>query len=473
MKRLLTIFTIILITSLGLFCLTACNGSNNDTDTTNPNILSIYNMYVVSAQEKGVSPLSYEDWLLTIKGEKGDVGEKGEKGDIGVGIADIYVDASGNVMVKYTNSNDYVKVGTVLQNNDNNSQLKFVLNEDGNSVSVDGIGMYFERDVVIPSTYKGYPVTGINLNAFAFCEIDSVTVPESVTSIGSYAFRDCSSLTSVNYLGTIDGWAQIRFDNEYANPFCYADNFYINGTLVNEAVLKTTTKISKYAFENCSSLTSVTIGNSVTSIGDYAFENCSSLTSVTIGNSVTSIGAGAFYDCDSLTSVVIPDSVTSIGDYAFENCKSLTSVVIPDSVTSIGSSAFENCKSLTSVVIGDSVTSISSSAFYDCDSLTSVVIPDSVTSIGSYAFENCSSLTSVTIGNSVTSIGYSAFFNCVSLTSVVIPDSVTSIVSYAFYSCDSLTSIKYRGTSSQWSAISKGVSWITGNYTITYNYTGD
>ena len=102
-------------------------------------------------------------------------------------------------------------------------------------------------------------------------------------------------------------------------------------------------------------------------------------------------------------------------------------------------------------------------------------MPDSVTTIGDYAFFNCTSLTSVVIGNSVTTICYSAFFNCTSLTSVVIGNSVTTIGYSAFSNCTSLTSIKYRGTSSQWSAISKGSNWNynTGNYTITYNYKGE
>ena len=130
------------------------------------------------------------------------------------------------------------------------------------------------------------------------------------------------------------------------------------------------------AFDSCSSLTSVTIGDSVTSIGDYAFWNCFLLTSVTIGDGVNSIGDGSFCRCSSLVSVTIPNSVTSIGSHAFRECSALTSVTIPDSVTTIGSFAFHVCSSLTSVTIGDSVTSIGYRAFYDCDSLTSVIFED-------------------------------------------------------------------------------------------------
>ena len=132
------------------------------------------------------------------------------------------------------------------------------------------------------------------------------------------------------------------------------------------------TSIGSRAFAGCDSLTSVTIGNSVTSIGDYAFAGCDSLTSVTIPNSVTSIGDRAFYNCTSLTSVTIPNSVTSIGSYAFSSCSGITSVTIGNSVTSIGERAFYSCTSLTSVTIPDSVTSIGDNAFIYCSSLTSI-----------------------------------------------------------------------------------------------------
>ncbi|MDD6061887.1 MAG: leucine-rich repeat domain-containing protein [Oscillospiraceae bacterium] len=252
--------------------------------------------------------------------------------------------------------------------------------------------------------------------------------------------------------------------------------WYSNRSSIREVqIANGVTSIGDWAFDECTSLTSVTIGDSVTSIGVDAFSECTSLTSVTIGDSVTSIGDCAFYWCTSLTSVTIPDSVTSIGKYAFYSCTSLTSVTIPDSVTSIGEHAFTGCFRLTSVTIPDSVTSIGDDAFSGCTSLTSITvkegnpkyssdeygvllnkgktlliqypvgntrtsytIPDSVTSIGDVAFCACTSLTSVTIPDSVTSIGYSAFYECTSLTSVTIGDSVTSIGYWVFAYCSSL-----------------------------------
>ena len=228
----------------------------------------------------------------------------------------------------------------------------------------------------------------------------------------------------------------------------------------NITIPNSVTSIGSYAFWGCGSLTSIVIPDSVTSIGSYAFRGCDSLTSIVIPNSVTSIGSYAFGDCSSLTSIEIPNSVMNISFGMFSGCSSLTSIEIPNSVTSIGSYAFGNCSSLTSIEIPNSVTSVGSYAFAYCDGLTSIEIPNSVTSIGSRAFEGCDSLTSIEIPNSVTSIGSGAFMDCDSLTSIVIPDSVTSIGDFAFGGCSNLTSITFDGTTEQWNAIDKAESWV-------------
>ena len=255
----------------------------------------------------------------------------------------------------------------------------------------------------------------------------SIVIPESVehegvaysvTSIGDYAFWDCSGLTSV--------------------------------TIPNSV-----TSMGGFAFYYCTGLTSVTIPNSVTSIGDYAFYYCTGLTSITIGNSVTSIGEMAFWTCDGLTSVHISDIAAwcnidfdasysnplSYAHHLYLNGEEVKDLVIPNSVKSIGVGAFGGCSGLTSVTIPNSVTSIESGAFAACSGLTSVTIPNSVTSIGVRAFDDCSGLTSVTIGNSVTSIGNHAFYNCDGLTSVTIGSGVKSIGKWAFASCSELLDV--------------------------------
>ena len=247
-------------------------------------------------------------------------------------------------------------------------------------------------------------------------------------------------------------------------------NLYINGTLLTELV----------------------IPDSVTIIGDYAFYGCTSLTSVVIPDSVTSIGDLAFYDCTSLTSVVIPDSVTSIGDYAFGGCTSLTSVVIPDSVTSIGDYAFRYCYKLVEVINKSSLNITAGSTGYGYAAYYAKEVHSGESKIVNqndylfYTYNGVNYLlgyvgndTELVLPTSYNGANYEvdryAFYENDKITSIEIPDSVTIIGDSAFSDCTSLTSIKSRGTEKKWNAIYKGYDWNynTGNYTITYNYTGE
>ena len=172
------------------------------------------------------------------------------------------------------------------------------------------------------------------------------------------------------------------------------------------------TSIGQYAFRNCTSLTSIIIPNSVMSIGSYAFLECNSLTSIQFPSKVTVIPGFVCSGCNSLKSVVISENVTEIKYFAFSSCFSLESFIIPDSVTKIEDGAFSYCTSLTSITIPSGVTVIAQDIFQSCTSLTSIVIPENVTQIGDKAFINCSSLTSITIlANTAPTLGSLVFSN--------------------------------------------------------------
>ena len=179
--------------------------------------------------------------------------------------------------------------------------------------------------------------------------------------------------------------------HNYAAPGDYVIQLTVTGSMGfgsnGPLVYASNSDNRNYVYKNA--IQKVELGSGVTSIGGYAFQNCYSLSSITISDSVTSIGSYAFSDCRSLSSITIPDGVTSISNSAFDYCYSLSSITIPDGVTSIGNYAFRNCSSLSSITIPDGVTSISGYAFQNCYNLSSITIPDSVTSIGNSAFNAC------------------------------------------------------------------------------------
>lgn len=444
------------------------------------------------------------------------------------------------------------------------------------------------NDCVIPSDGSV-----LSIADYAFSARDKLTnieIPESIRSIGSYAFSNCTNLATVSFAEN----SQLRGIADYAFENCSK----LTSIMFPEGI----DYIGRYALFNCKSLTNLFIPASVEDIGDDAFRGCAGIESIRVANgnatyhskgnclietesktlirgcknsqipsdgTVTSIGTYAFSNCTGLTSFAIPESVTSIGSSAFSGCTSLTSIEIPDGVTSIGNVAFSGCNALTIyceatsepdgwgswrqytssynygsyyggkncpvvwnyksgeiaddgyiyTVIGGiryalkdgkatvsrqpisisasitipanvtykeqsySVTSIEGYAFYGCIGLTSITIPDSVTNISPGAFYGCNALTSINVNennpkycsedgivfgkdkttlvcypagktdlsysipNSVMSIVSYAFYGCSTLTSITIPDSVKSIGDYVFYGCASLETVHFNGNS--------------------------
>ncbi|MBQ8658987.1 MAG: leucine-rich repeat protein [Clostridia bacterium] len=355
------------------------------------------------------------------------------------------------------------------------------------------------QKLTIPDT-----VTSIENSAFSQCSsLTSITIPNSVTSIGNDAFGFEGRTEPIDvYITDMVAWCNIAFDGIFANPLWRDGNLHLNNQIVKELKIpNSVTTIGNYAFNGCDSLMSITIPNSVTSIGNSAFKACDKLTSITIPNSVTSIGKEAFFGCYSLVEVVNKSLHFTVEKDSSENgflgcyalavynnedtftgtkltndngyvvytdgvekilvgyCGEETALTLPSYITEINQYAFKYCSSLTSITIPNGVTSIGKEAFYYCANLTSITIPNSVTSIGDYAFNDCSNLTSATIGNGVTSIGSCAFIRCSSLTSVTIGSGVTSIGGWAFERCSSLRSITFTGTVEEWNKIEKDTFW--------------
>uniref|UniRef100_UPI00404A14A4 leucine-rich repeat protein n=3 Tax=Flavobacterium sp. TaxID=239 RepID=UPI00404A14A4 len=222
-------------------------------------------------------------------------------------------------------------------------------------------------------------------------------------------------------------------------------NVTIPETVESSGITYSVTSIGAEAFQQCTNITTVSMGNSITSIGNYAFSVCVGLTSLSISNSVTSIGNGAFR-YTALNSIDIPNSVTSIGLMAFEASSSLTAVTLSNSLTSLGYGAFYDCTSLTSIILPNTLTTIESYTFHNCSALTSVTMPNALTSIGGSAFALCAGLNSISLPNSLVTIGQNAFDYCAGLTSLNIPNSVASFGIRVFRGCIGLTSVTVNWT---------------------------
>ena len=308
----------------------------------------------------------------------------------------------------------------------------------------------YSGDIVIPEKveYEGkeYSVTSIGNSAFEHTGLTSLTIPNSVTSIGEWAFDGCDGLTSVTIPESVTSIE--------SRALCNCDGLTTivveNGNTVFDSRDNCNAIIRTADNELIAGCKNTTIPNSVTTIGESAFLWCC-MSSITIPNSVTTIKDEAFFDCYGLTSMTIPSSVTSIGNRAFQACSSLTSLTIPESVTNIGVDAFRGCSGLTSIIVksGNNIYDSrdnSNAIIRTADNklilgCQNTIIPENVTSIGENAFDECGGLVSITIPNKVTTIEEGAFRKCYNLKSVTIPSSVTNIGRFAFEGCNSLTII--------------------------------
>lgn len=301
----------------------------------------------------------------------------------------------------------------------------FILSDSKNTYSIKAkSNESLPKNLYIPATYKGKPITKIEESAFVECSrIRSVVISENVTTIGTNAFFGCKNITDVE-------------------------------------IPKSVSSIDPFAFSYCKNLVNITVDQKNSSYeskdGNLYTKGGRTIVQYAIGkknetfeipSTVMAINSGAFYMSQNIKSVEIPQRVTSIGNEAFLGCGKLQSVTIPNSVIKIHAGAFKWCASLTSVTLGNSVTNIYDSAFAYCTNLSSLVIPDNVISVGKEAFIECYGLKSVVIGNKLTVIDEYTFKNCISLSSVIIGDGVKTINPYAFEGCISLKSVLFKNAS--------------------------
>lgn len=259
------------------------------------------------------------------------------------------------------------------------------------------------------------------------------------------------TIDSLIYQTNGDGTASVTDCTDSSGSVEIPSSITVDGTPY------TVTSIGNYAFFNCTSLTNIIIPNSVQTIGGYAFTDCTKLTNITIPDSVTSIGNRAFVDCSSLTNIIIPDSVQTVSEGSFAGCNSLTEIQV-DSANSNYQSiegvlfsknltllyAYPAGKTNPSYSIPNAVKTIGDYAFSNCNRLETVNIGKECTSIGEGSFAGCNSLTQIFIPDSVLSIGNNAFFSCKSLKEIIIPNSVSSIGEYAFLYCKSLNKVYFQ-----------------------------
>lgn len=376
-----------------------------------------------------------------------------------------------------------------------------VISEDDKTCAIIGY-TGAETNLEIPREIEGYVVMAIDDYVFEDCEsLESVTIPDSVISIGEGLFWDCTSLANINVSAdntaytSVDG---VLFTKDMTDLIQYPMGNSRTEYVIPDGVIN----IADYLLWGCTTLKNLTIPYSVTSIGENALWRCMSLESINVSadNTAYSSVDGVLFNKDKTvllqypvgstgTTYSIPNGVTSISGYSFTECASIESITIPDSVTTIGELAFAACSSLKSVAMGSGVKTIGEYAFGWCESLTGISIPYGVTTIGESAFDSCTSLESITFPDSVTSIGQnviwgtayyrdeanwendvlyvdnhliqakyavssdyvikdgtktianSAFSNCESLENITIPNSLVSIGEFGFYKCSSLKNV--------------------------------
>ncbi len=370
---------------------------------------------------------------------------------------------------------------------------------------VDSCSNLANGKIEIASTYNGYPVTKIEIDAFkGFKTITEIIVPSSVKEIGNGAFSNCTGLEKIVFEGSDCSFGTHIFAystklSEITLPSALKEipknTFYDCKALEEIEIPSTVTKIGETAFATCTALKDFEIPASVTSIGVNAFIRCNAVENykvangsiafksvdgmlydakgetlvqypignkaekVTVKNGTKRIADGAFADNKSIKSVVFPSGLEAVDAYAFQYCENLDGVTLPAGIKTLGAEAFGHCAALKSINIPASLTTYEY-AFY-MSGIESVVIENGAEEISRNAFEKCRELTSVTIPSSLKSIGMAAFIDCTALKDIEIPSSVTSIGKKAFGNIENLAIIGAKGSAAETYAEENSINFVS------------
>ena len=270
------------------------------------------------------------------------------------------------------------------------------------------------RNIVLPNG-----LTHIGEEAFALTAVESLTIPNTVKSIGVYAMYGCENLTALQLSSQIN--------------------------IIDESV-----------FENCTALTTLNLPSNIKILRGSAFAGCSNLSTISFSLGLDSIGDYAFYECGKLSSALLPEGVHTIGASAFYKCKLMQSISLPSTLESVGIDAFKGCSGLQETIFGGDIEEwvaikfdnyAANSTYYshrlkiNGENITTITIPEGVRQIRDFAFTGCQDITQATLPNSLQTIGEDAFYQCYGLTSITIPDSVKTLPYGAFWSCSSLKTV--------------------------------
>ncbi len=305
-----------------------------------------------------------------------------------------------------------------------------------------------DPDVVIPSEYRGNPVTAIGAHTFFSsrnkCEITSVYIPEGVRAIGNSAFRECTELRSLHLPASIELIDEMAFMGcgnlesitvEEGNPYYHVSGNCLIETATGKLILGCKNSV-------------IPDDGSVKTLGFGAFYGCVGLTEITIPASVRSMEDKCFYQCADLRRVEINAPLTSLGEGGFYGC-AMTEIDLPETLTTLSTSVFAKCDRLTGVTIPMGVTGIYYNAFGECRALTEITIPSSVTFIEYEAFAYCEGLETVRVEARIKGLER-AFDSCTGLRTIYLPATLTKIGQNDFFQCRSLTDIYFEGTCEQW-----------------------